>query len=118
MVVSTMTISGTVAGIGGAIYILMILGRWRTGIPAVGFDGIAVSILGANNPIGIIPASMLFGILRSGGLAVDAQVGIPRQLVQIIRGLIILFLAMPALFAEVSNRWRETLERIVEGEHE
>jgi len=102
--VRTMTLSGALGGIGGAVYVMMVLGQWRAGIPAIGFDGIAVSILAGNSPVGVVPAAFLFGVLKSGGLAVDLNLGVPNQLIGVLRGLIILFVAMPEFFRMLGKR--------------
>ncbi|WP_159899048.1 ABC transporter permease [Salinirussus salinus] len=96
--VLSMTIAGAVAGLGGALYVMMVVGRWQTGIPALGFDGIAVSVLAGNNPLALVPSGVLFGALQSGGLAINFQLGIPRDLVEVLRGLVILLVATPELF--------------------
>ena len=96
--VFSMTLAGAVAGIGGAIYVMMVIGRWQSGLPSLGFDGIAVSVLAGNNPIGLIPSGLLFGILKSGSQAIEFQLGVPRQLIGVLRGLIILLVATPELF--------------------
>ncbi|MFB6113090.1 MAG: ABC transporter permease [Halodesulfurarchaeum sp.] len=96
--VASMALSGGIGGIGGSIYVLMVQGYFQTGIPPVGFDGITVSILAGNHPLGVIPAALLFGILKSGSLTVDFTLGVPRELVGVLRGLIILFIAMPEFF--------------------
>ncbi|MDG5775452.1 ABC transporter permease [Haloarculaceae archaeon H-GB2-1] len=101
LVVGSMVLSGALSGLAGAVYVLMVLGRWRTGIPAVGFDGITVSILASNNPLGVVPAAFLFGILKSGSLSISFALGVPKQLVGVLRGLIILFVAMPEFFRMV-----------------
>ena len=94
----SMTTAGVVAGVGGAIFIMMVLGRWQTGAPPVGFDGIAVSILAGNNPLALLPSGLLFGALQSGGQAIQFQLGIPSEIVGVLRGLIILLVATPELF--------------------
>jgi simple sugar transport system permease protein len=76
----------------------MVIGKWQAGVPALGFDGITVSILAGNNPLGVFPAALLFGTLKSGSVAVQFQTGVPKQLVGVLRGLIILFVAMPEFF--------------------
>jgi simple sugar transport system permease protein len=73
----------------------MVLGYWQASVPQVGFDGITVSVLAANNPLGVIPAAALFGVVKSGAIALDLQLGVPRQLAGVLRGIIILFVAMP-----------------------
>lgn len=94
----SMTLAGAVAGAGGAIYVMMVIGRWQSGLPPLGFDGIAVSVLAGNNPLGMIPSGLLFGMLKSGSQAIEFQLGVPRQLVGVLRGLIILLVATPELF--------------------
>ena len=103
LIVSSMTISGFLGGLAGAVYVMMVLGRWRTGIPAIGFDGITVSILASNNPLGVVPAALLFGILKSGSLSISFAMGVPKQLVGVLRGLIILFVAMPEFFRMIGR---------------
>ncbi|WP_049970855.1 ABC transporter permease [Haladaptatus cibarius] len=103
--VSSMALSGVIGGIGGAIYVLMILGRWQTGVPSFGFDGITVTILAGNNPLGVPLAALLFGMLKSGSLTIDFALGVPKQLVGVLRGLIILFVAMPEFFRMIGKRW-------------
>jgi simple sugar transport system permease protein len=102
--VLALTLAGAIAGIGGAFYVMMVLGRWQTGLPALGFDGIAVSVLAGNNPLGLVPSGLLFGALQSGGLAIDFQLGVPRDLVEVLRGLVILLVATPELFRLVGRR--------------
>jgi len=103
MVVSTMTLSGALGGIAGAMWSMMVIGAWRTGVPSLGFDGITVSVLAGNNPIGVIPASLLFGVLKGGSNAINFQLGVPPELVAVLRGMIILFIAMPEAFRMLGN---------------
>jgi len=104
MVVSTMTLSGALGGIAGAMWSMMVIGAWRQGVPSIGFDGITVSVLAGNNPIGVIPASLLFGVLKGGSNAINFQLGVPPELVAVLRGMIILFIAMPEAFRMLGNR--------------
>jgi len=65
-----------------------------------GFVGIAVALMGRAHPVGIILASLLFGILYQGGaeLAFE-QPAITRDMVVVIGGIIILFAgALDGLF--------------------
>ncbi|MFP8955378.1 ABC transporter permease [Natrialbaceae archaeon A-CW3] len=104
-IVTSMTLSGALGGIAGAIYVMMVQYRWQAGMPALGFDGIAVSILAGNNPLGVIPAALLFGSLKSGSMAIDLTLGVPNELVEVLRGLIILFIAMPEFFRMIGKRY-------------
>ena len=103
-IVTSMTLSGALGGVAGAIYVMMAQYRWQAGIPPLGFDGIAVSILAGNNPIGVIPAALLFGTLKSGSVAINLSLGVPNELVEVLRGLIILFIAMPEFFRMLGKR--------------
>jgi len=103
-VVASLTLSGALGGIGGAMYVLMILGKFQTGVPAYGFDGITVSILAGNHPVGAVFAAFLFGVLKSGSTVVAFATDVPPQLVGVLRGLIILFVAMPEFFRLVGKR--------------
>ncbi|GAA0535659.1 ABC transporter permease [Halorubrum ejinorense] len=97
-IVASLTLSGALGGVAGAMYVMMILGTFQTGIPAYGFDGITVSILAGNNPLGVGVAALLFGVLKSGTTVVQFATDVPPQLVGVLRGLIILFVAMPEFF--------------------
>jgi simple sugar transport system permease protein len=108
--VASMTISGALAGLGGAIWVLMVMGKFQDGVPGLGFDGITVSILAGNNPLGVPLAALLFGTLKSGSLAVEFSTGVPKQLVEVLRGLIILFVAMPEFFRMIGRRFVSPVE--------
>ncbi|MFB6072571.1 MAG: ABC transporter permease [Halobacterium sp.] len=104
-VVSSMALSGALAGVGGAVYVLMRIGNFQTGVPGYGFDGITVSILAGNNPIGVAFAAFLFGVLKSGSIVVQVNSNVPPELVGVLRGLIILFVAMPEFFRMAGRKF-------------
>nr|WP_221625662.1 ABC transporter permease [Halobellus ruber] len=103
-VVASLTLSGAFGGVAGAMYVMMVLGKFQSGLPAYGFDGITVSILAGNNPVGVAFAALLFGVLKSGTTIVQFATDVPPQLVGVLRGLIILFVAMPEFFRIVGRR--------------
>jgi simple sugar transport system permease protein len=103
-IVASMMLSGALGGVAGAMYVMMILGRFQTGVPAYGFDGITVSILAGNNPLGVGFAALLFGVLKSGTTVVQFATDVPPQLVGVLRGLIILLVAMPEFFRLFGRR--------------
>ncbi|QSW99464.1 ABC transporter permease [Haloterrigena alkaliphila] len=113
MTVASMTLSGALGGIGGAFWVLMVHGRWLENVPSLGFDGIAVSVLAGNNPLGVGGAAFLFGVLRSGERAIGTGTGVPPELVVILTGLIILFVAMPEFFRLFGRRFIRTETRRV-----
>jgi len=105
-IVATMTFSGMIAGLAGAVYVVMVLSYYSNpaSIPTFGFDAIAVSLLAGNNPLGVIPAGLLFGGLESGGNYVNQSSDVPRQLIDGVIGLVVLFVAAPELFRMAGKR--------------
>jgi simple sugar transport system permease protein len=105
-VVATMAFSGMVAGVAGALFAIMIQGYYSdpAGIGTYGFDAIAVSLLAANNPLGVVPAGLLFGALDSAGSHIRINSDVPVQLIDGIIGLVVLFVAAPELFRMVAAR--------------
>ncbi len=58
-----------------------------------GFEGIVVALLARNNPLGCVPAALLFAFLKQGGGLMEARVGVPNGLVLITQGLVLVFVA-------------------------
>ena len=103
----SMLLSGALAGLSGAVVCLGVYNRFIGGFsPGYGFDGIAVALLANNNPIGIFFSALLFGMLRTGGLAMDRVANVPVDVVDVILGLVVFFIAAPAIFEELFN-WIE-----------
>lgn len=104
--VTTMIFSGMVAGLMGALFAIMILGYYTdpSTFPRFGFEAIAVSLLAANNPLGVVPAGLLFGGLSAGGQYIALNLNVPSELVDGIVGLVVLFVAAPELFRMTGRR--------------
>jgi general nucleoside transport system permease protein len=62
-----------------------------------GFDGITVALLGRAKPVGVVLAGLLFGALNAGGTVMEAATGVPSDVVDVIKGLIVLLVAAPPL---------------------
>jgi general nucleoside transport system permease protein len=100
-----MAISGAIAGFAGASEILGTYGRFTVGFsPTYGFDGIAIALMGYNDPLGAVIAALLLGTIRSGALVMNRTTGIPVDFVVVIQGLILVFLAVPGLLYFVNGR--------------
>lgn len=93
-IILAMVISGLFAGLAGAIMTTGVQYRVNNlfGFTGYGLDGIAVALVGNNHPIGVILSAFLFGVLQKGGPLMQIQ-GIPKEVVGIIQGIIILFVA-------------------------
>jgi general nucleoside transport system permease protein len=66
-----------------------------------GIEGITVALLGRAKPFGIVLAALLFGALDTGGTAMAAATTVPADIVEVIEGLIVLFVAAPPLIRAV-----------------
>jgi simple sugar transport system permease protein len=106
-IVIAMTISGGLAGMVGINEVLGYRYRYYDGFSdSYGFTGIAVALLGRNHPVGVVFAALLFAVLTRGGVPVDAFTQhVTKDIVQILQGTIILFVAAEALFREGARRW-------------
>jgi simple sugar transport system permease protein len=92
--VLTMSLAGAMAGLAGASEILGITKNYPAEYASTyGFDGIAVALLGRAHPVGVIGAALLFGVLRSGAGAMQRQTDIPVDIISIVQGVILLFVA-------------------------
>ena len=99
VIITTMCISGALAGFVAVNEIMGVHHRLLLNFPAgYGFTGIAVALMGRNHPVGILMASLLFGVLYQGGAELAFEVPkITREMVVAIQGLIILFSGALAL---------------------
>ncbi len=105
MMVFSMMISGFVAGLAGSTIVMGVLHRFITNFsPGYGFTGIAVAVLGKNKPWGVFFAAILFGALQTGGITMQLFAKIPMDLMVVIQGLVILFVAAPILIKKLLRK--------------
>jgi len=87
-----MATAGALAGLAGAIECLGVHYRLIEGFSAgFGFNAIAIALMGALNPLYVVPSALFFGFLETGALAMQRQVGVPSSLVLVIQGLTMVF---------------------------
>jgi len=102
--VLTLSLSGLLAGLAGAIQILGISGWMPASYStSVGFDAIAVALLGRSHPVGILLAALLFGAMRAGSGLMQIDAGIPVQMVDVLQGTILFFLAAEVIIRKVTR---------------
>ena len=108
VILMAMCLSGGLAGFVGVNELLGVQHRLLLNFSAgYGFTGIAVALMGRNHPIGIVLASLLFGILYQGGAELAFEVPtITREMVVALQGLVILF---SGALAYMSRPWVEKL---------
>jgi len=105
-IVLSMLISGALAGLGGVALYTGNASSIQIGIlPSQGYDGIAVALLGANAPVGVFFAAVLFGILYSGTGFMNAMTDIPPELGNTIIAIIIYFAATSILIERLIKKF-------------
>jgi simple sugar transport system permease protein len=107
-VVRSMAIAGALAGAAGAFHVL----GWTrqaaelAAMEGFGFDGIAVALIGNNTPLGCVLGGFLFGALKYGGSKLQFALRAPTEVVNIVMGAIVFFVAMPRLVPLLAAWWR------------
>lgn len=116
-IILSMSISGLLAGLGGAIHGMGTFGNIFTQghLPNIGFDGIAVALLGLGNPIGIFFSSILFGVLDIGSSFMPSQAGVPDELANIVTAAIIFFVGANYIIRYFVNKRKVKQEEVTEG---
>lgn len=95
-------LGGMGAGLAGACYVMGTPPTYAVfaGMPELtnlGFDGMAVAMVGRNHPIGIIFSAIFFGGLTAGGRVMQFRAGVPLDMVRAVNGAIVLAMAIPEL---------------------
>ena len=95
LIVMTMTLSGFMCGLAGAVTLLGVVHQMAPGYDTtIGFDAITVALLGRSNPIGACFAGLLLGAMRAGSQVMQIQAGVPKELVDALQAIILLFLVV------------------------
>lgn len=109
--VLAMFLSGILAGLAGVTYYL---GYFNSIVPkdlaGLGYDSIAVSLLGNTNPVGAIFASILVTIFQNGSVYMSSTIGVPKEIASVITGIILLFSACGAYIKYLAHRRRTTVK--------
>lgn len=99
----SLTLAGGLAGMAGVIEVIGVQHRLLPGLTSgYGFTGIVAALLGSLHPLGLIPASVLFGGLLVGADKMQRAVQVPSSLITAILGLVVLFVSGAAIW---SRRW-------------
>ena len=98
-ILTALGISGALAGIGGAVQVLGMSGRISqfAGQEGYGFQGITVALIAGSNPLGCILAGIFYGAMKYGGAKLT-MVGAPEEVIDIIMGCVIIFIAISGVF--------------------
>ncbi len=112
MSVLAIVLGGAMAGLGGSVEVLGGRYLYMEGYFAnYGYDGIAVSYMARNNPLGVILTAFLVSALKVGALALDRQTNITIHYATVLQGMIIILLVCPYLVQSVFERIRKCAAR-------
>ncbi|HXE73278.1 MAG TPA: ABC transporter permease [Candidatus Nitrosotenuis sp.] len=114
-VLLAMSLAGAFAGVAGAMQYMGLENRVPVTLDfsGYGFDGIAVALVGRNDPFGVILAALLFAALRTGGQTMQLEADISKDLVSLVQAIVILFMVAPEVFRFLLPRLRPP---VIEGE--
>lgn len=98
-ILTSMAISGALAGLGGCMQLLGMGGRISifSAQEGFGFAGIVCALIGCSNPFGVLAAGIFYGALAFGGTKLNL-VGAPTQLTNVIVGTVVYFIAISVIF--------------------
>lgn len=110
-IVQAMIISGALAGLAGVTYFC---GLYNTiipkSLPGLGYDAIAVALLGNSSPIGTIFAGMLISIFQTGSNYMSSSLGVAKEIASLITGILLLFSACGAYFRYLARKHLTQME--------
>lgn len=109
MVVTSMLLSGAVAGLIGMPVLFGQAHNYGTSFQVgIGFAGIAVALLGRNHPVGIALGALVFSFLGEQANVLNILVGVSPDIVAVTQGIILLAVVIAY---EVVRRYRLRLEQ-------
>jgi len=111
--ITAMCLAGGLAGLVGVGEVLGNAGKFRVGFsPEFGFIGIAVALLGRKHPAGVVAATMLFGALPKGAMALDLETEhVTQELSLVLQALIILSVSAEGLWSRIKGLWSQMKRR-------
>ena len=102
LVVLALTLGGLLAGLAGAVEILGVSGNMPAAYSTnIGYEAITVALLGRANPVGIVFGGLLLGAMRAGAPLMETVADVPRQMVDVLQGIILFFLAADVVVRRV-----------------
>lgn len=96
-IILLMCISGALAGLAGAGQMMSEAFKYTltfSGTTGLGWDGMLIALLGRHNPAGILLAAVFYSALKTGADNINMYTAVPKEIVGVLQGLIILFLAV------------------------
>ncbi len=93
--VGSFLLSGGLAGLIGLQEIFAIRGFYTYEIArGLGFDGIAIALIGRNNPVGVVFGALLFSFLKQAGYGMQLYTSVPNSVTDVITGAMIIIIVV------------------------
>jgi simple sugar transport system permease protein len=99
-IILAMTLSGALAGLAGATEVMGVSGCRCLPLffsSGYGFDAIAIALVAATHPLGILPVALLFGALRNGADLMELRSGVSKYVISLVQAFVLLFVAAPII---------------------
>ncbi len=109
-IIMTMFIAGGLAGLAGALQMAGSLPHSLVTLatqPGYGFNGITVALMANSSPIGCIFTALLLYGLQFGGSTMQMNLGAPSEVVNIMIGVIVFFVAVASMFTMISEKMKK-----------
>lgn len=104
-ILQVMAMSGAIAGIIGAIEVTAVQHRLLAGFnPDFGFDGIVVSLLANNHPVGVLFSGIFFGALKNGGINMERITDVPSAVTDIVTAIIFITISAKFVFPKLKRK--------------
>ena len=106
-ILTALAISGALAGLAGSLQLMGMGSRISifSSQEGFGFAGIVVALIGCSNPFGVLVAGIFYGALMYGGSKLNL-VGAPTQLINVIIGTVVFFIAISVIFRNLGS-WKK-----------
>ncbi len=112
-----MGLSGMFAGLAGVTYYLGYYNNiYPNSLSSMGYDCIAVALVGNSSPIGAIFGSILISILQAGSVYMNSTMNVAKEITSVITGIILLFSACGGFIIYLANRRKSKMEDAMEKE--
>lgn len=109
-IIHAMMVAGALSGLAGALTITGVSPHNISTISVFennGFNGLSVALIAGSSPLGCILAGLLFSGLIYGGQSVQSEIGAPSEIINIMIGTIVFFIALTKIIPILTDRLRK-----------
>lgn len=107
---SAMMISGAISGLAGALVVTGVTPHNVSNLNVFvnnGFNGMLVALVASSSPIGCILSGIFFSALIYGGRNIQSELNAPSEIINIMIGTIVFFVALTKIIPELVNRYKK-----------